>query len=293
MGDDPGTDLDRAIELTADAAERYESGDLDGAETGYRAALELLPANRPALFDLGLLCKNQDRWAESLEFNLRALDLASDEGDPAFWNAGIAATALHDWETARRMWQGYGLVIPDGSGPIETDGGPCPVRLNPSGDQEVVWGVRIDPARVVLTNIPFPASGHRWRDCVLHDGVPNGFREWNGNEYPVFDELERWEASPFPTTQADVRCASPEALDDLAHALRLQGFAGEDWTANVQWLCEECSVGTVHAHRGDVVVEADERFYGIAGDPDSVARIVESWVSAGPDRFCDELTTFD
>ncbi len=43
------------------------------------------------------------------------------------------------------------------------DLGPAPVRLAPDGHAEVVWGRRIDPARIVVVNVPTPDSGQKSR----------------------------------------------------------------------------------------------------------------------------------
>src|SRR5205807_10273545 len=65
----------------------------------------------------------------------------------AWWNQGIAATALGRWGLARRAWAGFGIDLPAGEGPLDFPCGSCPVRLCPDGDAEVVWAHRIDPAR--------------------------------------------------------------------------------------------------------------------------------------------------
>src|SRR5690606_754713 len=82
--------------------------DLSGAEECYRRALALDEQLGGAWFDLGLVHKWRKEWAESLSCNKRAAALVpeSAEGEPAFWNAGIAATALHDWDSARWAWAG-------------------------------------------------------------------------------------------------------------------------------------------------------------------------------------------
>ena len=82
----------------------------------------------------------------------------------AWWNLGIAATALGRWDVARSAWRGFGINMPKGDGPIDFPCGTCPIRINPDGDAEVVWAERIDPARAELLSIPFPESNHRWKD---------------------------------------------------------------------------------------------------------------------------------
>ena len=69
----------------------------------YRESLRLDPELKEAWFDLGLIAKWEGRWEMALECNLRAAELEGPRsGEPAWWNLGIAATALSDWDVARR-----------------------------------------------------------------------------------------------------------------------------------------------------------------------------------------------
>ena len=200
-------------------------------------------------FNLGLIYKMQLRWQESAACNQRSIDLGTDDQDPAFWNLGIAATALRDWDTARRAWISFGITIEPGDGAIEIDLGPSPLRINPTGNAEVVWGRRIDPARILIENIPLPGSGHRWHDVVLHDGQPSGQRTLGEHTLPVFDELQRWQRSPTPTSEC-MLTGSAKAVQDLSERFQSEGWALEDWTGNIRMLCQTCSDGHPgkHAH---------------------------------------------
>jgi hypothetical protein len=51
-------------------------------------------------FNLGLHAKYLRRWEDSFRCNRRATQL-DDQDDGAWWNLGIAATALGDWSTIR------------------------------------------------------------------------------------------------------------------------------------------------------------------------------------------------
>ena len=83
--------------------EQSDRGWLPEAEASYRRAAEADPEWSVPWYNLGLLCKNQGRWEESLEYNHRATDLAVEDRD-AWWNLGIAATALGRWSEARQAW---------------------------------------------------------------------------------------------------------------------------------------------------------------------------------------------
>jgi hypothetical protein len=101
----------------------------DLAEEEYRRAVELASDWAPVWFDLGLVYKRRRDWTACARCNLCAAELDPGPEQPACWNLGIAATALRDWSTARRAWQGYGIALPDGSGPINLDFGWVPIRL--------------------------------------------------------------------------------------------------------------------------------------------------------------------
>ncbi len=165
---------DRAFTLIGDG--RYE----DAGALLTRAA-DLEPWLSESWFNLALLHKFRHDWEQARAAGLRAVALLDrDTGAPDWWNVGIAATALQDWPLARRAWQAYGLRTPgdatDAGEPLGMDLGSAAVRLSPEGEAEVVWGRRLDPARIEVLSIPLPSSGRRWGEVVLHDGVPHGER---------------------------------------------------------------------------------------------------------------------
>lgn len=136
----------------------------------YHFAARVDPTWSSPLYNLGLLAKYEGRWKESRAFNQRAVILNPEDTD-AWWNLGIAATALHDWPEARRAWAVHGVEIHDGNSDIRMPPATACVRLNPKDDGEVVWGERLDPARIAITSVPLTESGHRFNDVVLNDGA--------------------------------------------------------------------------------------------------------------------------
>lgn len=299
----------RAIDLWQDE----DDAGTARAELADRLAAEALrrdPDDSAMLFDRGLFAKWRRDWDAAAEHAAAALDLvpaADREGEPAAWNLGIAATARRDWATARRAWTTFGIAI-GGSGedPIAEDLGVTPVRLNAPPrfigqqellvdgevrDPEVVWGTRLDPARVQLLNVPLPSSGHRCGDVVLHDGDPNGSRVVDDEEFPVFDELELWERSPRPTLSVVLTAASDDDVEDLLEALDAVGLTGEDWTTSVRNLCRACSEGAPGAHDhpfggGGVA----DRTVGISGLPEEAEQVLDTWRRRGDGRGAGELT---
>ena len=55
-------------------------------------------------FNLGLDFKNSGAWEDSLRCNQTSTQLGTND-EAAWWNLGIAATALHNWSEARRAWK--------------------------------------------------------------------------------------------------------------------------------------------------------------------------------------------
>ena len=192
---------------------------------------------------------------------------------------GIAATAVADWTAAREAWTRCGITMPAGDGPPDTDFGLVPIRLDPYGAGEVVWARRIDPARAVIENVPLPGTRFRWRDVLLHDGAPEGYRMLDGREVPVFNALERIHGSGFDTYIMELGssdAASTERLTEIA--AELGGYA-EDWGTRTNILCRECSLGRPHDHRENG--SPAHPHCGVAAtDSSHATQIVEAWLSS-------------
>lgn len=168
----------------------FDAGDLQTAADKFAQLAKVHPDNAQYRYMLGLAAKYRMDWALSLQANLAAIACAPEFDEAAHWNA---ATALHDWQTARQLWAACGIPLPEGEGEIETDFGTAVLRLNPWADGECVYARRIDPCRSRIVNVPLPESGYRMGDIVLHDGASTGRRaDGQGGEVLVFNALERW-----------------------------------------------------------------------------------------------------
>ena len=294
---------DRAFTLIGDG--RYEDA---GALLTRAAGLE--PGLSESWFNLALLHKFRHDWEQARAAGLRAVALLDRaEGAPDWWNVGIAATALQDWPLARRAWQAYGLTVPGQPGSAEPRGmelGSAAVRLSPEGEAEVVWGRRLDPARIEVLSVPLPSSGRRWGEVVLHDGVPHGERTSYGHVYPVFDEIELWAPSPVPTWVVLLEAGSADDRDALERLAAEAGFAAEDWSSSVRLLCRMCSESRMPSdeghgdhldphdhsepghpgplgHRTDGQAWVPERECGIAAPASLVSGLLDGWVADSPD----------
>lgn len=151
--------------------------------------------------------KYQKEWKKSLEYSQKAYDL-NPKDDGALWNVGIAATALKKWEIANNAWKhlNINIKIKNTKKEPKLKLGIIPTRLT---NGEVVWCQRIDPARVVIENIPLPESNHGYKDMLLIDGAPEGTRVVNGRKIPVFNEISIIQKSEFKTYKLQI------TLEDL------------------------------------------------------------------------------
>ncbi len=266
-----------------------ERGLIAEAVKYYQKAIKLYPAWSVPWYNLGLLRKRQRNWRESLACNQKAATLdPSDEA--AWWNLGIAATALENWAEARRAWKAYGIDIPEGEGPIEMEIGSAPIRINPYEAAEVVWCRRIDPARAIIDCVPLPQSEHRFGDLLLHDGAPNGYRNVEGKEFPVFDELQMLTPSEYGTFEIMIDGAGPEDVESLSDLAGERGLAAEDWSSNIRMICKACSEGRPGAKHTHDVDQTDYRRIGFAALSETqVMEILREWLATTPQAKIEEI----
>jgi len=252
----------------------------DEALTAYAQVLRLAPNYAAAHYNVGLIHKYRLEWKESYAYNKSAVELRPDD-NASNWNLAIAATALRDWQTVREIWHRLGFDIDPGEGPISENFGLTPVRLNPDGSGEVVWARRICPVRARIQNVPYPESGFRFGDVVLHDGAPTGTRESDGREYSVFNVLELFESSELSTYVAEVRVSSDDDIAELEGLLDSAKIHNEDWTESVRVLCRQCSEGRAHEqHDHDLKKERHERHvFGLATKGESPEDIFLKWTN--------------
>lgn len=258
---------------------RIDRGDVRLGERLYRLASVVDSRWSVPWYNLGLQAKYNGRWQESLTLNARAAEL-DPKDEAAWWNLGIAATALQNWAEARRAWNSCGVELEDGTGEISMAPVRACVRLNPSDKGEVVWGLRLDPARIVILSMPLPESGHRFHDIVLNDGAENGTRiDTHGNEVPVFDELAIWRVSKYSTFSVQLQMSDYDAaLTDLVRLSDSHQLGLEDWSTII-FLCKTCSEGNPGRHDCNASPpEGDFRRFGFgARKREDVVKVLSEW----------------
>ena len=103
-------------DLEQQAYAAFDAGDLATAAGWFRQLLAGHPHAVDYHYMLGLAHKYLGEWAPSLASNLQAVACDDEFNEAAWWNAGIAATALGDWVQARRLL-GFGRaprIVPVG-----------------------------------------------------------------------------------------------------------------------------------------------------------------------------------
>jgi hypothetical protein len=85
-------------------------GERAAALKHFEKATQADPSWSVPWFNLGLLYKEERRWADSLRCSQRAAELRPEDGG-AWWNLGIPATALGQWDEARRAWRACGMTV--------------------------------------------------------------------------------------------------------------------------------------------------------------------------------------
>jgi tetratricopeptide (TPR) repeat protein len=251
----------------------------------YRSAATCVPSWSSPWYNLGLQAKYLSDWQESLSFNERAAALDPDD-EASWWNLGIAATALKDWEKARRAWRACGIELEEGNAEVRTPPVTACVRLDPKGSGEVVWGTRIDPARIQIRNVPLPNSNHHYCDILLNDGAAEGTRMSGEFEYPVFNELAVWKSSSYSTFQSALAMTDSEAEHQLTQLCAENDVGFEDWTT-VRIICAACSRTSLKQHSCSAnEMQECQRKYGFAATSrETLVDILRSWTegSAGRD----------
>jgi hypothetical protein len=255
----------------------------------YLKARDLSPNWWMPWANLAVAYKHVGAFHECQAACLRALELNRDKaGTGTLWNLAVAATALGDWERARWAWTECGIAIPAGQGPIDMPIGTTPIRVSVKESPEVVWTTRIDPARAIIENIPFASSGRRYRDLLLHDGEPRGYRYYDERKLSVFDELALLEPSPYGTWRVFVHAPTENDIDALVDTfLELDG-ALEDWTGSREILCKQCSEGEPHEHEerspsSNAAWEA-RREVAFAARTETALAPLHAWAKQAPGR---------
>ena len=270
----------KAEKLMRLANELNSEGREEEAIKVYKQAINMDKNWSVPYYDLGLVYKYKLEWEKSYKLNATAARL--DRSDQAaWWNMGIAATALSNWKMAKKAWRGFGMNIPHSldEEELKMKIGMTPVRLKEN--REVIWVERIDPARGTIENIPTEESNRRYKDILLHDGAPNGQRMVEGQLYNVFDELEIWQASDYQSFELTVSVVTASQSEELKKMCEAQDMGFENWTNSLRHVCRQCSEGLPHKHHDEDLlkekIEGEFHLAIAAKEENTVNEILDVW----------------
>lgn len=265
-------------DLLDKAVAAYDSGDNNKAIQIYNHILSIKEDWSKPHYNLGLIYKYNSDWDKSYFYNKRAVELNA-EDEAAQWNLGIAATMLQDWKLARKCWNFFKISYDIKDEDTQDYLGTAPVRIKYSDEEgEVVWCSRICPARAIVNNIPYPQSGHRYKDIVLNDGAPNGYRVSEGKEYAVFDELQHLAVSDYRTYSIKCTPHSDEHFKELQVLCGESDIAVENWTTSVRTLCKQCSEGTPHdSHDNELKYEGEYLIAFASISQEMLQQVLDAW----------------
>ena len=208
---------------------------------------------------LSLIYKKRNEWHSSLHYSQKAVEYNPFD-EMAWYNLGIAATALQKWELAKKVWQQLGFKLSASHQAPAIN--PCPiiVRLNPDTKPEVVLARRIDPVRAHIQSVPQPSSMHGFQDLILFDSKPSGYHIIEGKKFPVYDELQMIRPSLFFTFAIELE------TDSVKDVLVLEK------------LCEEANLGFDNWSNAYRMVKNDNR-------PNAESYDISAFPAAEHDHF--------
>lgn len=211
----------KILALYQTAISYQESGDTYNAVKLLKYIIRQEPEWSEPYFRLGEIYKNRKEWKPVLHYHKKtiALDTSNKE---AWWNVGIAATALKKWRIAKHVWNKFGVQTKRNA--------PVSVRLQYNNRFEILWVTPIDPVRGIVNSIPFPKSGNRFGDILLLDRTPSGHHVLKNKKVPVFDCLGLFKRSVYRTYSCWVSTVDGEKLSQLDSLCTTAGLGFENWS---------------------------------------------------------------
>jgi len=210
------------MEALYEAARAYEEqGDHYNAIKLYKRVVKDARHWHAPYIRLGHIYKERMEWKPALYYNKKAISLSVEHQD-AWWNVGIAATALNKRRLAKSVWAKFNLNKSYFSGPVS-------IRLAYGQRFEVLWAKRLDPARARVKNIPHPRSGRRYHDTVLLDHRIQGHHSDGLRRLPIYNELGLYKASTFSTFSCLLHNAEKDDILSLQQLCHNAGLGFEVW----------------------------------------------------------------
>lgn len=280
----PGSDI---IQMCRKAHQYEQQGDLYQAVKLYKRVLKDAPEWAFPHFRLGQIYKQRLEWKPCLHYHKKTIALDS-SNKQAWWDVGLAATALNKRRIAKRVWAKFGFTAAK-----PTKKGPLAVRI-PLGEKfEIIWVHPIDPVKGIITNIPHPSSGRNFNDIILFDKEEVGYTVIDQYRHPIYPELGIFKRAGYHTFSAQLLASNKadiKTLEQLCHTANL-GF--EVWSNATRVFAPQLS-GSLPEYYGssdkNLPVQPASIFVAIAAKREwEVLRVLRDWSIISLKKF-DHIT---
>lgn len=219
---------------------------------------------------LGEIYKYRQEWKPALYYNKKAVSL--DAGNQsAWWNLGIAATAMKKGRLARNVWAKFGMSAD------EPSLGPVSVRLHSQGQFEILWASSLGPARAVIRNIPHPNSGRRYGDIVLFDNAVRGHHTSDAYRLPVFDELGLLKRSHYKTFSCVLQSPDSRDVKTLQRLCREENLGFEVWANASRAFASQYFGDTPEYYFHNFEAQPELLVAVASPDKESALEVLDSW----------------
>ncbi len=253
-------------------ARRYEEGnDHYNAVKLYKRIVKEARYWAAPHIQLGNIYKYRQEWKPALYYNKKAISL--DVGNKtAWWNVGIAATALKKQRLARSVWGKFGLAAGQKQ-PLK----PVSVRLAYKKQFEIMWVQREGPAQGIIRNIPHPGSGRRFGDTVLIDNVIRGYHTSDYYRLPIYDELGVFKCSHYLTFSCLLQTPAPKDVHALQQLCREEKLGFEVWANAARSLAPQNFKGRPEYHFYKLESESELLVAIAAPGKQEALSVLEAW----------------
>ena len=213
-------------ELYQVALEYFQQGDYYHAVKILKKIIRKEPHWAEPFFQLGQIYKHQKDWKGTLYYHKKTVALDS-SNQTAWWNLGIAATALGRLRLAKTIWTKFGFT--------NFQKKTICIRFQRDQQFEIVWGIQLDPTRVQLVSIPHPHSDRSYKDLILIDRSIVGHTIANNRRIPVFQELDLLKRSIYTTYTCWLFTTSEKAIQTLQQLCQDAELGFEVWSNAIRF----------------------------------------------------------
>ncbi len=219
---------------------------------------------------LGDIYKYRQEWKPALYYNKKAVSL--DAGNQsAWWNVGIAATALKKGRLARNVWAKFGFSTDEPS--LK----PASVRLFYRGKFEILCVSCLGPARGIIRSVPSPESGRRYGDIVLMDGVVQGFHSSDAHRLSVYEELGLLRHSHYRTFSCVLQSAGKKDVEILEQLCREDNLGFEVWDNASRTLSSQYFGAAPEYYVHHFEPQSELLVAVAAPDQEAAQRVLDAW----------------